>query len=118
MRLTTIQFSSLSRFSGPIIDLVDGVLDNNLGFLDTDGGCSEHILLGSELVSFGPLRVQELGGDLVCFLLCLLEMIVDVIEEIEAESANILLAHHCLVQDTGEDVADDGAVKEKNIYIR
>ena len=43
-----------------------------------------------------------------------LEMIVDVIEKIEAESANVLLTHHGLVQDPGEDVTDDGA--ERKIY--
>ena len=43
-----------------------------------------------------------------------LEMIVDVIEKVEAESANILLTHHRLVQDPGEDVTDDGA--ERKIY--
>ena len=41
-------------------------------------------------------------------------MVVDVIEEVEAESAHILLPHHCLVQDPGEDVTNDGA-ERKNI---
>ena len=40
-------------------------------------------------------------------------MIVDVIEKIEAESANVLLTHHGLVQDPGEDVTDDGAERKK-----
>ena len=40
-------------------------------------------------------------------------MIVDVIEEVEAESAHILFTHHCLVQDPGEDVTNDGAEKKK-----
>ena len=42
-----------------------------------------------------------------------LEMIVDVIEKVEAESADILLAHHRLVQDPGEDVTDDGAERKQ-----
>ena len=42
-------------------------------------------------------------------------MIVDVIEEVEAESAHILLAHHRLVQDPGEDVTDDGAERKNKI---
>ena len=41
-------------------------------------------------------------------------MIVDVIEEVEAEPAHILLTHHCLVQDPGEDVTDNGAITKKN----
>ena len=45
-------------------------------------------------------------------------MVVDVIEEVEAESAHILLAHHCLIQDPGENIADDGAVKEKNYMLK
>ena len=36
-------------------------------------------------------------------------MVVDVIEEVEAESAHTLLAHDRLVEDPGEDVAYDGA---------
>ena len=40
-------------------------------------------------------------------------MIVDVIKEIEAESAHILLPHHSLVQDPGEDVTNDGAERKK-----
>ena len=36
-------------------------------------------------------------------------MVVDVIEEVEAESAHTLLAHDRLVEDPGENVADDGA---------
>ena len=40
-------------------------------------------------------------------------MIVDVIEEVEAESAHILLTHHCLVQNPGEDVTNDGATRKK-----
>ena len=53
-------------------------------------------------------------------------MVVDVIEEVEAESAHILFTHHCLVQDPGEDVTDDGAERknwnknkkrQKNMYL-
>ena len=51
--MTKTKFSSFSRFSGPDIDLVDGLLDD-LRFLDTDGDCGEHILPGSELVDGGP----------------------------------------------------------------
>ena len=54
------------------------------------------------------LLVQELGRYLVRLLLRLLQVIVDIVEEVEAESAHALLPHHGLVQDPGEDVADDG----------
>ena len=54
------------------------------------------------------LLVQELGRYLVCLLLSFLQVIVDIVEEVEAESAHTLLPHHGLVQDPGEDVADDG----------
>ena len=36
-------------------------------------------------------------------------MIVDIIEEIIAESADVLLSHDGLVEDPRQDVADDGA---------
>ena len=40
-------------------------------------------------------------------------MIINVIEEVEAESAHILLPHHCLIQDPGENVTNDGAERKK-----
>ena len=54
------------------------------------------------------LLVQELGRYLVRLLLRLLQVIVDIVEEVEAESAHALLPHHGLVQDPGQDVANDG----------
>ena len=36
-------------------------------------------------------------------------MVVDIVEEVEAYPADVLLVHHGLVEDTGQDVGDDCA---------
>ena len=54
------------------------------------------------------LPVQKFVCNFVSLFLCLFQMIVNVIEQVEANPAYSLLLHDGLVEDSAEDVGDDG----------